>query len=419
MTRNTNILPEDIERLSAYLDNELPEAERLALETELAENSMLQAELAGLQQTKNLLASLPELKAPRSYALHPDMLERSSEKVITFPTKKKRRNPNVLSAIAAVFVMLFGLGFILSLSNLRVATNTVLVANATVEGIQQANQDDSFASPMPKTTVPAAQAMQTTVSVAESMDDDAQPPPPAPPSSSDGVANAAAPPEPAQDSVDLANEEVDEQPEGSPEENVSEIDDTVSAPAAADEESASETLGLFEESSDEAFSESDVVEEESSGFLGFADDADTTAVDGEAQAVGGVTGSAIEEEAADIPDEAPIEAESAELEASVDEDMAELEDTEETERARDVDASTGSVDENTQSLDTEPDTNDTASISGTPVASDRVQNTSAEFVEEAVQEAALNPGNFALMLVMLVGVLASGYAFYRSMRTSD
>ena len=418
MTRNTNILPEDIERLSAYLDNELPETERLVLENELAENSILQAELTGLQQTKNLLASLPELKAPRSYALHPEMLERDAEKVITFPTKRKRQNPNVLSAIAAVFVVLFGLGFILSLSNLRVATNTVLVANATVASVEQANLSDPLASPMPKTRVPAAQAMQTTVSVAESMDDEAQPPPP-PPSSSDGVANAAAPPEPAQDSANLASEEVDEQSEGSPEESESEIDDAVSAPAAADEESASETLGVFEESSDEAFSESAVVEEESSGFLGFADDADTTAVDSEAQAVGGVADSAIEEEVADLAEEAPVEDESAELEASVDEDMAELEDTEETERARDVDTSTGSEDENTQSLDTEPNTNDTASVSGTPVASDRVQNTSAEFVEEAVQEATLNPGNFALVIAMLVGVLASGYAFYRSMRTSD
>ncbi len=57
------------ERLSAYLDGELPDVERAALETHLGACEQCQGELAALGQTRALLRALPTPALPRAFTL--------------------------------------------------------------------------------------------------------------------------------------------------------------------------------------------------------------------------------------------------------------------------------------------------------------------------------------------------------------
>lgn len=57
------------ERLSAYLDGELPATERAALDAHLRDCAQCQRELAALRQTRALLRALPAPAAPRDFRL--------------------------------------------------------------------------------------------------------------------------------------------------------------------------------------------------------------------------------------------------------------------------------------------------------------------------------------------------------------
>lgn len=70
----THYLPpseRDLELLSAYLDGELSDHERRAIEQRLASDSDLRRALDDLRATVRLVGALPRLKAPRSFALDP------------------------------------------------------------------------------------------------------------------------------------------------------------------------------------------------------------------------------------------------------------------------------------------------------------------------------------------------------------
>lgn len=71
MTSHPNIPERDLELLSAYLDGELSDPDRRALEQRLAAESDLRRALDELRLTVRLVGSLPHLKAPRSFALDP------------------------------------------------------------------------------------------------------------------------------------------------------------------------------------------------------------------------------------------------------------------------------------------------------------------------------------------------------------
>jgi len=60
---------QDMEQLSAYLDDELDAAERAALERRLAEDAILRRALGELRQTRALLRAIPAPALPRSFAL--------------------------------------------------------------------------------------------------------------------------------------------------------------------------------------------------------------------------------------------------------------------------------------------------------------------------------------------------------------
>ena len=61
--------PQDLDRLSAYLDNALSAPEKARLEARLEKDAELQDALAGLRQTAAALRSLPALKPPRNFTL--------------------------------------------------------------------------------------------------------------------------------------------------------------------------------------------------------------------------------------------------------------------------------------------------------------------------------------------------------------
>lgn len=71
MSTQPTLSERDLELLSAYLDNELSETDRAALEQRLATESDLRRTLDELRATVRLLHALPPLKAPRDFTLDP------------------------------------------------------------------------------------------------------------------------------------------------------------------------------------------------------------------------------------------------------------------------------------------------------------------------------------------------------------
>lgn len=103
----TDFNEQDIERLSAYLDGMLPEAERLEVEALLqSADSPYQAELASLENTIKLVKGLPTLKAPRSFVLTREMVGLPSTEAKR-PIRAKLINFYAMSFLsaAASFIM--------------------------------------------------------------------------------------------------------------------------------------------------------------------------------------------------------------------------------------------------------------------------------------------------------------------------
>lgn len=71
MTHHSNLSERDLELLSAFLDGELSDHERDAIEQRLAREGDLRRALDDLRATVRLVSTLPRLKAPRSFALDP------------------------------------------------------------------------------------------------------------------------------------------------------------------------------------------------------------------------------------------------------------------------------------------------------------------------------------------------------------
>ena len=100
---------QELNKLSAYLDNALSPRQTRKLEARLAVDPELQEKLDKLRRTKLTLGHLTRLRAPRNFTLTPDMVS----------VRKPRKQPlqttlRLASALAAVLlVVLFGAEFIL------------------------------------------------------------------------------------------------------------------------------------------------------------------------------------------------------------------------------------------------------------------------------------------------------------------
>jgi hypothetical protein len=73
-----NASAEDLETLSAYLDDALPDAERERLEARLRTEPALLRELAELRATVTILHNIPQAMPSRSFALSPEMVQARS-----------------------------------------------------------------------------------------------------------------------------------------------------------------------------------------------------------------------------------------------------------------------------------------------------------------------------------------------------
>jgi hypothetical protein len=135
----TDFNEQDIERLSAYLDGMLPEAERLELEALLrSADSPYQAELASLENTIKLVKGLPPLKAPRSFALTREMAGLPPIQVKR-PVRAKQINFYAMSFLsaAASFIMVI-LAVVIWTSHTTQAPSTVhSVASAPTLALTQ------------------------------------------------------------------------------------------------------------------------------------------------------------------------------------------------------------------------------------------------------------------------------------------
>jgi hypothetical protein len=116
-----NISEQDYELLSAYLDGMLGDSERAELEARLEADSVLRDEFNAMYQTVQLVKSLPELAAPRSYTLTPEQALRIRNERISRPVARENRILRfvlpVLSAASSMALVLFGLSMLLTSQN--------------------------------------------------------------------------------------------------------------------------------------------------------------------------------------------------------------------------------------------------------------------------------------------------------------
>lgn len=112
----------DYELLSAYIDNQLTEAERATLDARLSDEPELQEELDALRSVSMLVGNLPTLKAPRDFTLTADMVADTQAtktpdniRQLPIPVSSIRKSPlRLFAAVAVVFVAVMFLGLMIS-----------------------------------------------------------------------------------------------------------------------------------------------------------------------------------------------------------------------------------------------------------------------------------------------------------------
>ncbi|MCC6187757.1 MAG: hypothetical protein IT318_01885 [Anaerolineales bacterium] len=102
--------PQDIDRLSAYIDNQLTPAERAALEARLTAEPQLREMLSDLGLTVRALRALPAVTPPRSFALTPAQAGASRQGAARSPWFPALRLATALSALMLAVVVAGDLG---------------------------------------------------------------------------------------------------------------------------------------------------------------------------------------------------------------------------------------------------------------------------------------------------------------------
>lgn len=124
MTMSVERNEHDLELLSAYIDGQLADLERAALETRLQNEPALRQQLAELRATIGLIRDLPLMAAPRNFMLTPVMVR---------PQTRPRTTTTYLfsfvSAAAALLLFIAGFGL---LSTSRQAGQQSSAANTTL-----------------------------------------------------------------------------------------------------------------------------------------------------------------------------------------------------------------------------------------------------------------------------------------------
>lgn len=104
---NRSISPQDIELLSAYLDRELATNQMAELEARLQTDSELKEFFTELRRTRQVLRSLPVMRAPRNFTLTPEMAgiqpRRENKLALWF---NRFRLSSALAAVLLVLVLM-------------------------------------------------------------------------------------------------------------------------------------------------------------------------------------------------------------------------------------------------------------------------------------------------------------------------
>jgi hypothetical protein len=150
---------QDFDRLSAYIDNQLPQAEKAGLEARLAAEPELREALRDLRLTVSALRSLPAVRPPRSFTLTPAMVGAERARRPLFPTL---RLATALSALALTLVVAGDIGSgLLAARPVLITGETQTMATAPDEATTpvEAPAADLFA-----TETPAADRMVESMS---------------------------------------------------------------------------------------------------------------------------------------------------------------------------------------------------------------------------------------------------------------
>jgi len=157
----TPIPPDDLELLSAYLDGELSESERAALESRLDSEPALRDALDDLRRTVQILKAAPAIKPPRNFTLDPARYRRRAPWWARYNTM---RLAGALGAFASVVLIALGV-FSMSMSGspAPAASNfsgVAIVPSATV-GLQDKTYSAEMASSIPSELATATAARIT------------------------------------------------------------------------------------------------------------------------------------------------------------------------------------------------------------------------------------------------------------------
>lgn len=155
----------DWEALSAYLDGQLTQKDRLRLEQKLQASSDLRLALEELSRTRTILRSQPALRAPRSFTLTPEMVGIRRERR---PASRLYPAFSFVSALASLLFVVVLLG-----SFLTRGSNQASLAPAA-ESAQSAQSAPAILSTeLPSEKASAPMALQPTQQANESAADQA------------------------------------------------------------------------------------------------------------------------------------------------------------------------------------------------------------------------------------------------------
>jgi hypothetical protein len=176
MTGLGRISSRDLERLSAYLDGQLPRAEVARLEGRLRDEASLREALDGLRQSKAALGSLPMLRPPRNFMLTPAMAGIRPQRH-AYPALR------LATAIATVaFLAVSGLD-VLSRGGGRFSLGAAAPAPAAQELLQVEEPAAEESEPLERSALlaPTEAAPSLEVFAEDMLQTTATPPPEAPP----------------------------------------------------------------------------------------------------------------------------------------------------------------------------------------------------------------------------------------------
>jgi hypothetical protein len=164
------VTSQDFDRLSAYIDDQLAPAEKVALEARLAAEPELRETLRDLRLTVRALRALPAVKPPRSFTLNPAHVGAVAARRPLFPAL---RLATALSALVLTVVVAGDLG------GGMLATRTAVTNGEAETAITELVQAPAAATAASETPTAAeevvAQTLETDVAVSAAGADTAAP----------------------------------------------------------------------------------------------------------------------------------------------------------------------------------------------------------------------------------------------------